>query len=192
MYVTDDLIREMERRFGVPAFRKFQIPSTRPEVERIISSQRDGRNHDATLYVRKGSQVVVISKHAYPPGLFRAPSGGLHPGEDFMTGINREIAEEIGCEIELKKFLLRTAVDFNAEDGSGKTVFWRSFVFLADYVRGDFNFTDHHEIREVRLADWSEFATFGAIMRQLAWGGLIYRAQLHEAVADLLPDPAQA
>jgi 8-oxo-dGTP pyrophosphatase MutT (NUDIX family) len=192
MYVTDDLIREMERQFGVPAFRKFQIPSTLQEVERIRSSQRDGRNHDATLYVRKGSQLIVISKHPYPPGLFRAPSGGLHPGEDFLTGINREIAEEIGCEIELKKFLLRTTVDFNADDGSGQTVFWRSFVFLADYVRGDFNFTGHHEIFEVRLADWSEFDTFGKIMRQLGWGGLIYRAQLHEAVVDLLANQAPA
>jgi len=187
MYVTDQLIQDMERRYGVPQLREFRIPSTPGEVQRIIDSRRDGRNHDATLYVRKGSQLIVIAKHPYPLGLYRAPSGGLHPGEDFITGINREVAEEIGCEIELKQFLLRTAVHFDADDGSGLTVFWRSFVFLADYVRGDFNFTDHYEIREVRLADWEEFETFGRIMREVGWGGLIYRAHLHEAVVELLP-----
>jgi 8-oxo-dGTP pyrophosphatase MutT (NUDIX family) len=185
VFVTDDLIRAMERQYGVPALREFHIPSTLQEVQRIRSSQRDGRNHDATIYIRKGKQIIVIAKHPYPPGLFRAPSGGLHPGEDFIAGINREVAEEVGCEIELKSFLMRTAVNFVADDGSGESVFWRSFIFTADYVRGEFNYTDHDEIRELKLADWVEFETFGRIMRQFGWGGLVYRAQMHEKVAEL-------
>ncbi len=190
MFVTDTLIQDMERRFGTPKLREFRISSTPAEVQRIIESRRDGRNHDATVYVRKGSQLIVIAKHSYPLGLYRAPSGGLYPGEDFMTGINREMAEELGCEIELKQFLMRTSAHFDADDDSGQTVFWRSFVFLADYVRGDFNYTDHNEIREVRLADWEEFEIFGRIMREVGWGGLIYRAQLHEAVVELLANSA--
>jgi ADP-ribose pyrophosphatase YjhB (NUDIX family) len=185
MFVTDELIQAMERQYGVPVIREFHIPSTLAEIQRIRSSQKHGRNHDATLYIRKGSQIIVIAKHPYPPGLFRAPSGGLHPGEDFITGIDREVAEEVGAQIRLEKFLMKTAVNFVADDGSGESVFWRSFVFTADYVRGDFNYTDHEEIRELKLADWSEFETFGRIMRQFGWGGLVYRAELHEAVAEL-------
>ena len=51
---------------------------------------------------------------------------------------------------------------------------------------GDFQFTDHEEIREVRLADWSEFATFGRIMRQTNMGGLHYRAVMHEELESVL------
>ena len=197
MYVTDDLIRKMENEFGHPLESAFSIPCTTEELDRIRSSQKHGRNHDVTLYIRKQDKLVVIAKHPYPPGLFRAPSGGLEPGESFLDGIRREMTEEIGCEIRLVRFLLRISVHFfcdakREEETSARhkpaadTIFWRSFVFLADYVRGDFAFTDHDEIREVRLADWSKFSAFAAIMRGTDSGGLHYRAQLHERVVETM------
>lgn len=182
MYVTDEMIRGMEELYGQPAFREFIIPCSQQEVDFVESTRRDGRNHDVTVYIRKEEKLVVIAKHFYPPGLFRAPSGGIHKGEEFEAGAKREIREECGCEIALRKFLLRTAVTFSAREHGGTEVKWRSFVFLADYLSGDFKFTDSHEIREVRLADWSEFVDFGRIMRQIGRGGFIYRAALHETV----------
>jgi 8-oxo-dGTP pyrophosphatase MutT (NUDIX family) len=185
VYVTDDMIARMAARYGRPNVREFRFDVPLHEVERIKSTQKNGRNHDVTLYIRKDNQVVVIAKHFYPPGMYRAPSGGLHPGEDFESGIAREVREETGCSITLNRFLLQTAVTFSNERGS---VFWRSFVFLADYRSGDFKYTDTHEIREVRLADWAEFESFGRIMRSLDIGGLHYRAALHEAVDELLSE----
>ncbi len=218
MYVTESMIREMEHRYGVPSRVEFVIPVTPAEVARIRSTQRDGRNHDVTLYVHKEGQWIVIAKPVYPKGLFRAPSGGIHKGEDFETGMHREMTEEIGCEIRIERFLLRTSVEFTSNpdakfrvskltpdrDGfssnavnphsdldsplavdvgsSPDIVWWRSFVFVAEYISGDFNYTDRHEIREVRLVDWPDFDRFGSIMRQSPMGGLHYRAALHEAV----------
>lgn len=186
MFVTEALIQHMEGRYGAPARQTFDIPCTSREIDRIRGSQKNGRNHDVTLYVRKGEQWIVIAKHVYPPGLFRAPSGGLHPGESFEDGIARELAEETGCEVQLQRFLLRTDVTFHADS---RDLYWRSFVFVGDYRRGDFQYTDHHEIREVRLADWTEFAGWGQLMRTLEMGGLHYRAALHERVAALLGLP---
>ena len=185
MYVTDDMIEAMVRKYGRPKLREFRFEVTRKEQDRIRSSQKDGRNHDATLYICKDEQVVVIAKPFYPPGMYRAPSGGLRPGESFEAGIRREMLEETGCEATLKRFLLQTSVHFRHDDDD---LFWRSFVFLADYARGDFNHTDHDEIREVKLADWSEFDVFGRMMRSLDIGGLRYRAALHEAVVEALND----
>lgn len=186
MFVTDSLIRLMEDRYGVPDRRSFDIPCTSRELDRIRGSQKEGRNHDVTLYIRKEKQWIVMAKHVYPPGLFRAPSGGLHPGERFEDGIARELGEETGCEATLQRFLLRTDVTFRADD---RRLYWRSFVFLGEYLRGDFRYTDHHEIREVRLAEWAEFAVWGRVMRGLDMGGLHYRAALHERVASLLDLP---
>jgi ADP-ribose pyrophosphatase YjhB (NUDIX family) len=185
VYVTDDMIARMAARYGAPQRREFRFEAPFHEVQRIRSTQKNGRNHDVTLYIRKGDQLVVIAKHFYPPGMYRAPSGGLHPGEDFKSGIDREVHEETGCRIIIDRFLLQTAVTFSNEQGS---VFWRSFVFLADYESGDFQHTDKHEIREVRLADWSEFESFARIMRSLDIGGLHYRAALHETVIELLSE----
>ncbi len=191
MFVTDEMIREMEERFGVPVAKSFRIPSTSTELLRIASSQKSGRNHDVTLYVQMGEKWIVIAKHAYPEGLFRSPSGGLHPGEDFLTGINREVAEELGCRIRVERFLLKTDVEFYLDpswsnDSAPNPIHWRSWVLLATYLDGDFNYTDHDEIREVKLVDWNQFAEYGKIMRTTGSGGLHYRAQLHEAVAEIL------
>jgi 8-oxo-dGTP pyrophosphatase MutT (NUDIX family) len=196
MYVTDEMIGRMALLYGNPQHKEFSVRVSGKEFDFIKSTQTYGRNHDVTLYITKDNKVIVNAKHFYPPGLYRAPSGGLKPGEDFVEGIQREVTEETGCEIELDRFLLRTSVSFRKDASGGDagsktitdrdTIRWRSFVFLARYIRGDFSFTDRREIREVRLAEWSEFEQFAAIMRQSDKGGLHYRAALHEAITQLL------
>mgnify|MGYP006291167953 CR=1 FL=1 len=183
MFVTDQMLAEAERMYGRPEERTFGISVTEAEYNRIKDSQVDGRNHDVTVYIRKDDQVVVIAKHIYPPELYRAPSGGLKPGEDFHEGVFREVTEETGCVVKLTDYVLRTSVAFIYERDM---VFWRSFIFLADYLEGDFQFTDHDEIREVRLAEWSEFAEFSRMMRETEMGGLHYRAAMHEELEKIL------
>ena len=183
MYVTHEMIGQMEDVYGRPAKAAFSMPVSADEYSRIRSSQKDGRNHDVTVYIRKGEKIVVIAKPFYPPEMYRAPSGGLKPDESFIDGINREMAEEVGCEIRLNRFLLQTSVKFTHD---GNVIDWRSFVFTADYVSGDFRFTDHSEIREVCLAGWDDFDTFSEIMRRSDIGGLHYRAALHEEVKRLV------
>lgn len=183
MYVTDEMVQGMADIYGVPATAEYQVDVTPREYDRIHASMTDGRNHDVTLYINKGDRVVVIAKPFYPPGLFRAPSGGLKPGEPFLDGIDREVKEEAGIRITLGRFLLKTAVRFSC---GSRVIDWRSFVFTADYLDGDFNFTDREEIAAVRLAAWEEFEKFGEIMRRSDIGGLHYRAMLHETVASLL------
>ena len=183
MFVTEDMIDEMAARYGRPETAAFSFPVGDREYEFIRSTQRDGRRHDVTAYIFKGDQVIVIAKHFYPPGMYRAPSGGIRPGESIEDGIAREVLEETGTEILLERFLLRTAVDFTNASG---VIDWMSLVFQARYVSGDFEFTDKREIREVRLAGLDEFASFGRIMRTLDLGGLHYRAALHERLCPLL------
>lgn len=183
MFVTDDQISAMVQQYGVPEERTFGIAVTEKEFNRIKASQVDGRNHDVTAYIKKGDDVIVIAKHIYPPDLYRAPSGGLKPGEDFHTGLFREVSEETGCKIEIERFVMRTAVSFIH---GGQMIYWRSFIFLCNYLSGDFDYTDKDEIREVRLAGWDEFEEFGRIMRQTDLGGLHYRAVMHEELEKLL------
>jgi len=183
MFVTDEMLAAMAAQYGQPSKREFTIPTTAREILRIRSSQKHGRNHDVTLYVRKDDGWLVIAKHFYPAGLYRSMSGGLAPTEAFEAGIAREVREELGCRVELRRFLLTTQVRFESE---ADALNWRSFVFLADYVDGDLRFTDTHEIREVRQVPWSAFAEFCRLMRSSDVGGWHYRAALHDAVAEVL------
>ncbi len=191
MYVAEKTISEMAGLYGQPrrARFEFEVGSDR-EWQTIAGSQKHGRKHDVTVYAFKGDRVIVIAKPFYPPGLYRAPSGGLKPGEDFHDGTYREAWEETGCRIKLERFLLRTDVAFvrtdNGSANAGERIDWNSFVFQARYESGDFEFTDHREIREVRLATLDEFEDYSKIMRDSDIGGLHYRAALHDAVKGLL------
>lgn len=162
------------------------IPVDEKEYLRIKASQKDERRHDVTLYIFKGDKIVVIAKHFYPPGMYRAPSGGIAPGEDFVSGAKREAREETGCEIELEKFLLISEVTFELVPRDGRKIEWTSYVFRARCLGGEYDFSDTKEIKEVRLADLNEFEEFGRIMRQQPIGGLHYRAALHDRVKRLL------
>jgi len=177
----------MVDRYGQPAFMKYRFPVEEKEYQRILGSQKNGRMHDVTVYTVKEGRIVVIAKHFYPPGMYRAPSGGLMQGETFEEGLKREVWEETGCEIALNRFLLKTKVAFFCESDVGENVIdWNSYVFQADYLKGDFNFTDKREIREVRLTRLEEFENFSRIMRQSDIGGLHYRAALHDTIKGLL------
>ncbi|HOP07333.1 MAG TPA: NUDIX hydrolase [candidate division Zixibacteria bacterium] len=204
-------VRAWIDRYGQPAEVAFRMPTLDEEFEMIRASQKQGRAHDVTLYIRKADRFIVNAKPFYPPGQYRAPSGGLEPSENLEDGVAREVAEETGTEVTLQRFLLISQVTFVRsemppvwegsvvpfmvkphdngswpEPSSNEEIPWVSYVFLADYVSGDFEFTDRREIKEVRLARLDEFDGFSKIMRQSQTGGLHYRAALHDTVAMLL------
>lgn len=186
MFIKAEIVNYLKKKFGCPQTADFQIPISTEEYDRIKSSQKNERQHDVTLYIEKDDKWVVIAKHFYPPGMYRAPSGGINPDEDFIEGAKREALEETGCNIELVHFLLITNVTFFVFDNPKKKIKWHSYVFHAKYVSGDFNFTDIKEIKEVKLAELSEFDNFKKIMLKQNIGGLKYRAGLHDMVKTLI------
>ena len=186
MYISREIIGQLIEQYGQPQRAEFRIPVGMKEFDRIKASQKNDRAHDVTLYIIKDNKIVVIAKHFYPPGMYRAPSGGIASGESFIDGAKREAREETGCEIELDKFLLISKVAFELVPLDGRSINWISYVFQAKYVSGDFDFTDKKEIKETRLADISEFEEFSQIMRNQPIGGLHYRAALHDTVKNLL------
>jgi ADP-ribose pyrophosphatase YjhB (NUDIX family) len=183
MYILEEALKQLRTLYGTPQRVSFTIPVDAVQFEHIRASQKDGRKHDFTLYIIKDDQIIVIAKHSYPAGLYRAPSGAVRPGEGVHDGISREAFEETGCEIELQRFLLHAEVSFT---GIGGVIDWDTYVFQAKYLSGDFKFTDHREIREVRLVSLGEYEMFSNIMRESTNGGWHYRAALHDAVKGLL------
>lgn len=184
MYVTDDVIRSWEARYGRPESWEHVQPTSREEFDFIRSTQRDGRSHDITLYIERDGQFAVTAKHHYSQGMYRTPSGGLTPGETLEDGAAREAWEETGLSIELGQHLLRVQVGFQCDDD---VINWTTHVFHAIATSDE---VEPHDLREIREARWawpSEFPRFGELMRQTDSAGLHYRALLHEQVAPLIP-----
>ncbi len=179
MYVTRETIEKIEEMYGRPEERTVRFEMDEREFDGLKKSQKNGRNHDVTMFIRKDGKFIVIAKHFYPPGLYRAPSGGINPGEDFISGMKREAREETGCEIDPKSYIMRIKVDFFHDS---ETVNWVSHIFFADYISGELAPQDTIEIREVSVAGPKDFRRFKEIMLASPIGGLHYRAYLHDEV----------
>lgn len=82
---------------------------------------------------RKNGKFIVIRTGFYPKGVYRVPTGGIGIGEDVTDALYREINEELGLEVKLKKFL--GMVRYNITLGNESLKFY-SFVFHMEEVGG--------------------------------------------------------
>ncbi len=183
MYFTPRMIQLVADKYGYPPVINMDAPVDQEEYDFIRSTQTFGRCHDVTLYIFKDNKIIVNAKHHYPKGLYRAPSGGLKPGEEFIDGVYREAYEETGCKIKLNRYILQVNVAFSC---GKRYIPWKSHVFTAEYVSGKIKPVDIREIRETRLADLADFDEYKRIIMTMDSGGLHYRARLHDEVLKFL------
>lgn len=184
MYMNFRKIQEAADRLGYPPVVNMTAPVDRREWDFIRLTQSYGRAHDVTLFIFKGSDLLVIAKHNYPKGLYRPPSGAAKPGESLIDGGTREAYEETGCKVEFDRYLLQINVRFTS---GGHVIPWKSHVFVGHYVSGEIKPIDTREIREVRLASLTDFEKYKKIIKtKTASGGLNYRVRLHDEVLRFL------
>ncbi len=184
MYVTEHVLADIERKYGKPQEASFRHVMVKPEFDLLIRSMRHQRAHDITLFISKGKHLIAIRKHMHPAGVFRAPSGGVNPGEDFEAGALREAYEETGTFVELERYILRAHVIFEYQ---GRQVPWVSHVFTARYLSGELQPIDTREIAEVRQVLLEELlGDIRTKMLSSGSGGLAYRAALTDRVAEIL------
>ena len=180
MYITAEVILDVESRFGRPAEIDFNYEMSEREFEMVRASQKHGRAHDVTLFIIDKGKIIVIKKPMYPAGAYRPPSGGVAPGEPFIDGALREAYEETGLVISLERYILRAGVKFSHGD---RMIDWTSHVFAAVPTGGKLEPIDTHEIVEALSVDVQEL--MGSIRRALLSSGstgLRYRSDLTDAV----------
>ncbi len=184
MYINAEIIRDVEQRYGSPREVALAYEMTPREFDMVRRSQKHERAHDVTLFIIEGERIVVIKKPMYPPGAYRAPSGGVAPGERFDDGAIREAHEETGLRIALEKYILRARVKFTCE---GDVIDWTSHVLTAHSTGGALQPIDTHEITEARFAEIDEL--MGSVRDALLASGstgLKYRAELNDIVIAML------
>lgn len=177
MYVTAEIIREVEQRYGTPVEIARQYEMTPEQLDIVRLGQKHGRCHDVTLVIVDDERnIVVTRKPSYPHGAFRTPSGGVEVGEAFDDGAIREAKEETGLDIVLEAYLIRANVRFCC---GSEVIDWTTHVLQARPTGGILQPIDTKEIVEARKATIAEIT--GPIREALlATGspGLRYRAEL--------------
>lgn len=195
MYVNGEVTREAEAKFGIPKEIHLEYEISDREVATIRGSRKQDRSHDITFFILDGStegrrqdfwstRLVVIRKPGFPPGAYRAPSGGVKPGESIEAGAKREAYEETGLDIELDRYLLRIHAAFTHGLDVEK---WVTHVFSARIIRGELDPKDTDEIENAKFVTLEELQ--GPIRDILLGSGrglFAYRVALTDATVEIL------
>lgn len=190
MHLTPEIMAPVVARYGAPRDLHLTRELSPDTFRFLVSTTRGGRRiHDVTFFIfGPDGRLAVIQKPNFPSGVYRAPSGGVKPGEDFTAGVQREAWEETGLSIELQRYLLRIRADFTC---GGEVQPWWSLVFCAKTEQTELQPHDHQEIAGARWVTLAELQ--GPIRQAMVDSGrslLRYRVDLHDATVALLPREA--
>jgi len=179
MWVDDTMLASVRRLYGAPRELALVQEISPPERDLVLGSGLSGRSHDVTFFVFNGERLALIRKPHFAPGVWRPPGGGIHEGEDFGTGAEREALEELGVEIALERYLVRTRVVFTCQ---GEEIPWETHV-LAASTRGET--LAPLDTVEIAAARWGTVEELAGPLRQrlLATDRSLwrYRVALHDA-----------
>ena len=185
MYITRDALKKVEKQFGRPEVLRLEQEISPAELAMVRGSQKSGRAHDVTFFISDPEgRVAVIAKPFFPPGAYRAPSGGIAPGEDFEAGTRREAWEETGLDITLERYILRAEAVFTSGDNR---LAWTSHVVTASTTATTLQPHDHTEIREAKFMTLEELQ---GPVREVLWNSgkdlFRYRCLLTDAAVGII------
>ena len=185
MYITSQALNVIEEKFGCPREMHLSQEIGAGEMKIVRASRRRSRSHDVTLFIFNAEgNLAVVRKPFYPSGAFRAPSGGVRPGEDFEAGAKREALEETGLEIEILHYVLKVSAHFISH---GHEEPWTSYVLIARATGGELRPIDTEEIED---AKWVSPEDLQTCIRQTllgtGWGLFQYRVNLTDETMRLI------
>lgn len=183
--------------YGAP--RRINVTLTGAPFRPISSDDRIG---EVCMVVRRtNGKLITAVKTFYPPGAFRLLTGGIDHGEAVEAALLREIAEETGLEVAVRRFL--AVIEYTlaeADKAAGANPSFATFAFLVDEIGGTFGVVDEDEqIGAFREIDVEELPALADTLASVAdgyhpeidgswadWGR--FRAVVQRAVYDALVD----
>jgi ADP-ribose pyrophosphatase YjhB (NUDIX family) len=182
MHLDETALTPVRQRYGEPELLDWEGAISRREHALVTYDPH--RAHDVTLFILNGERLAMIRKPHFEDGIWRPPSGGVKPGEDFVAGVQREAFEETGLRVELQRYLVAATARFRYQDYE---VPWRTHVFLA--TTEDETLVPH-DTTEIEAARWGTLPELSGPLRErlLATGRALwrYRVALHDAAAAAL------
>jgi N-acetylglutamate synthase-like GNAT family acetyltransferase/ADP-ribose pyrophosphatase YjhB (NUDIX family) len=180
-------LSSIRSRFGYPYHQWMTQEFDQQGWDLVHRSIGQKRTHDVTMLIEgSDGRFALMSKHNYPPGIFRSPSGGVKLGEDFIAGALREAKEETGLNVDLKRFLLHTTLDISYEKDVAT---WDSYIFHATTKDTQLKPTDLKEVKDTRWATREQVYSMAEKLKETGNGGLMYRGELTASSLWALENP---
>lgn len=91
------------------------------------SVRRDRRGEVVFCVIRPNGRIIAITCEEYPEGIFRIPTGGIGHEEDIIGAVHREVMEELGLTVEIRRFCGVMRIRFVH---ASQSVMFYSYVFI--------------------------------------------------------------
>jgi 8-oxo-dGTP pyrophosphatase MutT (NUDIX family) len=161
-------------------------PSFDNWLEKMV--HHPNRRGEVVLVIqRPDGHILLHTKRFYPEGVFRLPSGGVHPDEAVLAGVTREAKEETGLDVTVDRFLGTVEYEFRNDQ---RRLPFVSYLFV---LQADNSTPAAHdpgeEITGFRYISPTRLRQVAFQLRALPpqwtdWGH--FRALPHDMVADAL------
>ncbi len=155
-----DEIEKLKKRFGNFERASFEYKNISPAFSEWVKRLTRRRGEIVLVVPRGDGRVLLHTKPHYPEGVYRLPTGGIHPGEDAAVAAKREGFEEIGFSANELQLL---GVLDNVFWVNGEQYVYPSFVFQTQEFTRTPNPTDPEEaisgFRDVGVVEFRAAAT---------------------------------
>ena len=145
-------VQALAERFGRPLHRVAAVDAT-TLFDPLSMSDRYG---EICMVIRRpNGRLLTAIKTFYPRGAYRLLTGGIQHGEQILPALLREVAEETGLDVEVRRFLAHVDYRRSGAPGAEAPVF-STFAFLLDETGGTLSCADPDEqleaFREIDIA----------------------------------------
>lgn len=135
-YFSAREFNELKEKFGSDAIiKKVELQVSRKFFNDFAQRIDTDRRAEVSFAVqRKNGKWITVQGENYPKGTFRIPTGGVAYGETVYHALFREVAEELGIQTEIVKFL--GCIEYTIVCEGAKLLFY-SFGFWLREIKGD-------------------------------------------------------
>jgi ADP-ribose pyrophosphatase YjhB (NUDIX family) len=186
--VNDAEVEELAARYGAPVRRFSHIHAD--DYIRAYRWRADSDRRAEVVFAIQdpAGKIWVHAKPHYPGHIFRLPSGGVKWNEQVQDALLREVEEETGLPVSIRRFL--GLIEYCFYDGSS-TANFASYVFLLKSSGASPRLPADGEISAFRAVLPFQLLQLSAEMRNMVgdrrgWGQ--WRAEVHDLVYEVLRD----
>ena len=136
---TEAEIAALALRYGTP--NRSVVALTGAPFDPVSMPDRYG---EVCMVVRQPDGTLITAiKTFYPTGAFRLLTGGIHHGEAIADALLREVAEETGLDVLVRRFL--AVIEYELPALGPRATNLATFAFLLDAVGGELAPQDPNE-----------------------------------------------
>jgi ADP-ribose pyrophosphatase YjhB (NUDIX family) len=182
-------VSTLSARYGNPVYRTYDITADEHLARQRWRPIPDRRGEVVFAVRQPNGQILLHTKSQYNGIIYRLPTGGINPDEAVEDALFREIAEETGQAVAVRRFLGVFNCRFHL---NGDTVAFPSYIFYLESLTTAVNGSDTEEISGYQLVASEELGYVALALRGLRgkrrrWG--YWRSLAHDLVYRYLTCP---